>query len=116
VRFQAAQALVGQRRGDLQPLLDREVRPVLRVEAARRRAEEPDAGRELQLQLEAVEVIEQLLPAAPRGLGAKIGKRHREPLVLEDPSAPARAGSAAAGSIRQRPPGPVMVRPCTRCS
>jgi hypothetical protein len=60
------------------------------VEAAERRAEEPDARRELQVELEVPEVVEQLRPSAPRGLAAKVGDGHGELLVIGIPVRQAR--------------------------
>ncbi len=74
--FNAAEAVVGEPGRDLQSLPDVEIRLVLGVEPAERRREEPDARRELQIELEAVEMRKQQFGRAPSHLGAEIGKGH----------------------------------------
>ena len=60
VRFDADQAVAGEPGRDVEPLLDGLLRLVLRVKAAFRRREKPDPRRELQLQLEAPQVLDHL--------------------------------------------------------
>ncbi len=55
---------------DLQPFLDATRGAVLRVEPPGERREIPDAGGELQVQLEAVHVLKQLVGRAANGLAA----------------------------------------------
>ncbi len=79
VRLEAGEPVLRQAGGDLQPLLEVEVGLVLGVEAAVEGREEPDAGREPELQLEALEVAHQLLGRAPDRLRAKIYQGHDVP-------------------------------------
>ena len=76
VRLQPGEAVVLQARGDLEALFERHVGFVAAVEAAVRRREEPDAGRELEVELERFEVADERVGIAVRGLRAEVGERH----------------------------------------
>ena len=74
MRLQPGQTMLLQPARNLQPLLDAQGLAVPLMEATLGRREEPDTGRELQVQVERLQVLDQLLGVAPCGLGTKVNQ------------------------------------------
>ncbi len=76
MRFEPGEAVGLETCSDLEPLLEVEVGLVLAVEAAVGGREEPDAGREFEIELEGTEMAHEIVGRPAGGLLSQVGDRH----------------------------------------
>lgn len=76
VRLKPLQAVILQTGGSLQALFERHLRMVRLVEAAVRRSEEPDAGREFEVEFKILQVMDKLVGSPTPRLRTKVDNSH----------------------------------------